>query len=104
MASALLAAYRTNKLIWKELDYYHTRREVLGQHPIFKVFVEMQKTKTLPITKQIAKRNATQKAIREIKSQLKKNDRPDLKEKRQENLQYHTDILVELDKHFDSLG
>lgn len=104
LSQQIVELYKERVLIYAELDYYRATNKILGQHVIFQKRHWRNEVKALPLKELVKKYNATQKAIRLLKQQLGGNDRPDLKEAREANLEQKSwqltiieEIMQELD-------
>lgn len=97
-ASELLASYRDNRAIYAELNYYKQHKSVLGKHPVFKHYHQLQELKTKSIKELVELQRRLQHNIWRIQSEIDKNDKPELKEDRLQRLNLKKSQLSEVDR------
>lgn len=75
-----------NSVSRTEFQYYKEHHRILGKHPIFALTKKLDNLRRMPITGLIRKRRNVQDSIWRAEREIKKGDRPDLKESREERL------------------
>lgn len=103
VAGELLDAYLENRLIFRELEYYRSTGQVLGDHPIFQLRKDMDEFRALSGKEKIKKRNAVYAAVRRAAKQLEENDKEHLVGKRRDRLQYNERLLGAIEDHLDRM-
>jgi len=96
VAGRLVDAYLDNQAIFRELDYYQKHHKVLGKHPFFKHFTELNRLRIMSVRDLIKEQNKTRGNIWRVKSELSKGDKPHLEEKRRLKLQQYEMKLREI--------
>lgn len=96
VASALLANFKENRMIFAELEYYKKHKAILGRHPIFKHLNSLKALRKLSIKDLVLKEQKLEHNIWRINSNLKKNDQPHLREERLRRLSEKENELAEV--------
>lgn len=71
VAGNLIEDYLENQLIHKELKHYNDTRTLLKEHPIFEEQEIQDRIFALTLPELFARRNASKKSLRAVKSALK---------------------------------
>lgn len=96
VAGRLLDAYLDNQAIFRELQYYQKHKKVLGRHPFFKHFQQLNRLRSMSVRELIKEQQKTRDNIWRVKSELKKGDKPHLDENRRLKLQQYELKLQEI--------
>lgn len=94
----LLDAYLDNQAIFREMDYYQEHGKVLGRHPLFKHFRQLNSLRSMSIRDLIAEERKTRDNIWRVNSELRKGDKPHLDERRRQKLQEYELKLQEISR------
>lgn len=94
----LLDAYLDNQAIFREMDYYQEHGKVLGRHPLFKHFRQLNSLRSMSIRDLIAEERKTRDNIWRVNSELRKGDKPHLDERRRQKLQEYEMKLQEISR------
>lgn len=94
----LLDAYLDNQAIFREMDYYQAHGKVLGRHPLFKHFRQLNSLRSMSIRDLIAEERKTRDNIWRVNSELRKGDKPHLDERRRQKLQGYELKLQEISR------
>jgi len=97
-AGELLAAYRDNRAIYAELEYYKQHKIILGKHQVFKHYHRLQELKTLTIKELVELQRRLAHNIWRIESEIAKGDKPELYEDRKQRLAMKKNQLSEVDR------
>lgn len=92
----LLDAYLDNQAIFRELTYYQKYKKVLGRHPFFKHFQQLNRLRSMSVRDLVKEQTKTRDNIWRVKSELQKGDKPHLEEKRRLKLQQYELKLQEI--------
>ncbi len=101
-AQNVLLNYTLNRLIWAELQHYHSTNTILGLHPIFKVHAFLQELKALHLPEVIKKRNAIYKSIVVAEKQLRLGTEPHLALNRQAIIADKKPLLQAVENYLQS--
>lgn len=96
VAGRLLDAYLDNQAIFRELEYYQKHKKVLGRHPFFKHFQQLNRLRAMSVRDLIKEQTKTKDNIWRVKSEMAKGDKPHLDEKRRQKLQQYELKLQEI--------
>lgn len=92
----LLDAYLDNQAIFRELQYYQKHRKVLGRHPFFKHFQQLNHLRSMSVRDLVREEQKTKDNIWRVRSEMQKGDKPHLDEKRLQKLQQYELKLQEI--------
>lgn len=82
VAGKIVDAYIDNRDSFEELEYYKKNGKVLGKHPIFKQFKDERKLRSMSNKELIALQKKLKNNIWRAKSEIAKEDKPHLLDKR----------------------
>lgn len=92
----LLLNFIENRQIYSELDYYKNYKTVLGKHPIFKQFENIQALRKLSIKELVLKQQLLEHNVWRIESEIKKGDKPHLEVSRKASISVKQAELAEV--------
>ena len=98
VASRLIDAYLENRSIGDELDHYRDTGRVLGRHPIFARYAQLQRLKSASIKDLLKEQRKTRDNIWRVRSEMKRGDKPHLLEKRRAKLREYELKLLEINR------
>lgn len=96
VAGRLLNAYLDNQAIFRELQYYQKHHKVLGCHPFFKHFQQLNRLRSMSVRDLIREQTKTKDNIWRVKSEMKRGDKPHLDGKRLQKLEQYQLKLQEI--------
>lgn len=97
-ARKVLDNYLENRQIFEELDYYLRHRTPLGVHPIFERLRKIRAFRKLSIPELFKAQKRLQYRVWWLRKVIEKNDKPHLRENREELLAEYEAQLLEVDK------
>lgn len=97
-AKALIDNYTENRAIWAELEYYKKNKVLLGKHPIFKHYQNVQNLRKMSLKDLVFKQIKLKHNVWRIKSNLAKGDKPQLDAERKLDLEIKMNELAEVNR------
>ncbi len=103
IARELIQAYKENLLILKELDYYKKNKKIYGMHPVFADYKNLERLKNLSVLDLTKQKQKLEHNIWRIQSEIKKKNKPHLRQEREERLNQRQKELAEVKRllHID---
>lgn len=98
VAGKLIEAFLDNRASFDELKHYQEHHEVLGKHPIFSERKRNEELRGMSVRELIRRQEKVKDNIWRVKSEMKKNDKPHLEEKRRQRLRDYERELAELNR------
>lgn len=92
----LLDAYLDNQAIFREMEYYQKHHKVLGRHPLFRHYQQLNRLRSMSVRDLIKEEQKTKDNIWRVKSEIRKGDKPHLDERRRQKLQEYELKLQEI--------
>ncbi len=97
-AGKLIEAFLDNRASHEELKYYQEHHEVLGKHPIFAERKRNEQLRGLSVRELIRRQEKVKNNIWRVRSEMRKNNKPQLDEKRRQRLRDYERELAELNR------
>ena len=97
-AEGSVEEYLNNRTIWEELNYYKENKTILGKHPLMKNKDAFSPLREMTTDQLYTRKSNLENGIIKIKAQIKKKDKPELLDKRTENLSAKEAELLEIKK------
>ncbi len=85
-AKNLLKNFQQNRLITAEFTFYRESGEVLGKHPVFQLTKQFDGYRKMSVVALVRERENLKGAIWRAESEIRRGDRPHLKESRLERI------------------
>lgn len=101
-AERVIKSFTQNRNIRSEFAYYKEHHSVLGKHPIFGAVKRREALQKMTVSELFRRQKNLIGAIWRVKSEMKKNDRPDLKIQREERLRMKENELEEVNRIIES--
>ena len=98
VAGKLIEAFLDNRASLDELKFFQEHHEVLGKHPIFAERKRNEQLRGLSVRELIRRQEKVKNNIWRVKSEMKKNDKPQLDERRRQRLRDYERELAELNR------
>ena len=98
----MIKSFTQNRNIRSEFAYYKEHRSVLGKHPIFGAVKRREALQKMTVSELFRRQKNLIGAIWRVKSEMKKNDRPDLRIQREERLRMKENELEEVNRIIES--
>ena len=94
----LLDAYLDHQAITREMDYYQQHRQVLGRHPYFRHFRQLQQLRSMNVRDLLREQEKTRNNIWRVGSEMRKGNKPHLDDQRRQKLQDYEMKLREINR------
>ena len=101
-AEKVIKSFTQNRNIRSEFAYYKEHHSVLGKHPIFGEVKRREALQKMTVSELFRRQKNLIGAIWRVKSEMKKNDRPDLKIQREDRLRAKENELEEVNRIIES--
>ncbi|TNE31760.1 MAG: hypothetical protein EP346_00150 [Bacteroidetes bacterium] len=95
VAGKLIEDFLENQLIHKELKHYNDTRTLLKEHPIFEEQEIRARIYSLTLPELVARRNASKKSLRAIKSKLKDSKATSAQKARREKIKWVREMEIQ---------
>lgn len=103
-AEKVIKSFTQNRKIRSEFAYYKEHHSVLGRHPLFAESKRLEALRKMTVSELFRRQKNLVGAIWRVKSEMRKNDRPDLKLEREERLRSKEKELEEVNRIIDDYG
>ena len=98
VANEVVVSFMENRMVWKELNHYKEHGDVLGKHPIFKMFRRRQELLHKSVKYLMKRKKQLENNIWRVKDEMKKGDKPHLAAERMARLNVYEAELAEVNK------
>lgn len=98
VAKLVVENYIKNRSILREFDHFKNHNQVLGHHPIFRLWKRVAELKKMKIAELVKLKDKLLHNIWRIKSEIEKYDKPHLFESRMDSIAFKEQEIIEINR------